>query len=299
MKPGDQVILDAQSPNCLNQEVTPPCRHCLEGNLALCENASLGQGSQAVGGGWGDSFVAHESGLFKIPDELGDEAAVMIEPLSVGLRAALRRLPQPDERVLVVGCGTIGLTVIEAVRALSPHSHITAMARYSQQVEMACKLGADELIVHEDSYAATARITASKLYTGPFNNRMILGGFDVIYDCVGTERTVQDCLRWARAGGAVVLVGVSLTRMHVDLTPAWYQEVDLIGVNSHGMEDQNGHSRSTYDLVTDLLLQSKLTTDGFITHRFPLDQWRNAVRTALDKQSGAIKVVLDCRSEMR
>jgi len=44
------------------------------------------------------------------------------------------------------------------------------------------------------------------------------------------------------------------------------------------------------------LLQHKLTVDGFITHRFPLAEWRNAVRTALDKQSGAIKVVLDYRS---
>jgi threonine dehydrogenase-like Zn-dependent dehydrogenase len=249
-----------------------------------------------VGGGWGDSFVAHESGLFKIPDELGDEAAVMIEPLSVGLRAALRRLPQPQDRALVVGCGTIGLTVIEAVRALSPRSQITAMARYSQQVEMARKLGADELIVDEGPYAATARITASKLYRGPLNNRMILGGFDVIYDCVGTGKTVQDCLRWARAGGAVVVVGVSLRRMRVDLTPIWYQEVDLVGSNAHGMEEQDGHRQPTYDLITDLLLQNKLTTDGFITHRFPFGQWRKAVRTALDKQSGAIKVVLDYRS---
>ena len=81
-----------------------------------------------------------------------------------------------------------------------------------------------------------------------------------------------ESIQRARAGGVVVLVGVSLKPMRVDLTPA-------------------------YDLVTDLLLQSGLTTEGLITHRFPLDQWRRAVRTALDKQIGAIKVVLDCRSE--
>jgi threonine dehydrogenase-like Zn-dependent dehydrogenase len=138
--------------------------------------------------------------------------------LSVGLHAALRRLPQPGERALVVGCGTIGLAVVEALRVLSPRSHITAMARYPQQVQMARVLGADEVIVHEEPYAAIARITAGKLYTGAFGSRMILGGFDVVYDCVGTGRTVQDSLRWTRAGGAVVLTGISLGRMHVDLT---------------------------------------------------------------------------------
>jgi threonine dehydrogenase-like Zn-dependent dehydrogenase len=293
LKVGDRVILDTPSPNCLTQGIEPPCRHCREGNLGLCENASLGRGGEPVGGGWGDSLVAHESGLYRVPDELDDDAAVMVEPLSVGVRAALRRLPQPGERALVVGCGAIGLTVIEALRALSPGSHITAMARYPQQVAMARVLGADEIVAQEDPYVAVARIAGAKLYSGALKNRMILGGFDVIYDCVGTARTVQDSLRWARAGGAVVLVGASLERLRVDLTPVWYQEVDLIGLYAHGVEERDGHRHPTYDLVIDLLLRKELTAYGFISHRFPLDEWRQAVRTALDKGSGAIKVVLD------
>jgi threonine dehydrogenase-like Zn-dependent dehydrogenase len=292
---GDRVILDAQAPTCLTLEAESLCRHCSEGNQALCENTSLGRGLHAVGGGWGDSLMAHGSALYRVPDELDDETAAMIEPLSVGVRTALRRLPQPGEKALVVGCGTIGLATIEAVRALSPDCHITAMARYPQQMEMARKLGAYELIVREDPYVATARITTGKLYTGALKNRMILGGFDVVYDCVGSQRTVQDSLRWARAGGTVVLAGVSLKRMHVDLTPVWYQEVNLIGLYVHGMEERNGVRQATYDLTRDLLLQHKLTAQGFVTHRFPLDQWRAAVRAAMDKHSGAIKVMLDYR----
>ena len=124
---------------------------------------------------------------------------------------------------------------------------------------------------------------------------MILGGFDVVYDCVGTAKTMQDSLRWARARGTVVLVGVSLKPMHVDLTPVWYQEVDLIGLFAHGMEEWNGVNLSTYDLTTELLLKQKLCIDGLITHRFPLEDWRTAVDTAKNKHSGAIKVVLDYR----
>ena len=248
-----------------------------------------------MGGGWGDGFTAHESMVRKVPDELSDEKAVMIEPLSVGVRAALRCLPEPDNRILVVGSGIIDLAVIQAVRALVPGCRISAMARYPQQVEMAGKLGADEVISEEDPYKASARITSAKLYTGPFKNRMILGGFDVVYDCVGTRKTVQDSIRWARAGGTVVLVGVSLKPMYVDLTPIWYQEVDLIGLYAHGMEEFNGVKQSTYDLTTDLLLKKKLLIDGLITHRFSLEQWRTAVQTAKDKNSGAIKVVLDFR----
>jgi threonine dehydrogenase-like Zn-dependent dehydrogenase len=296
LREGDRVILDHPDSNCFNQEIEPLCRHCREGNPALCENASLDLGLEGLGGGWGDGFTAHETMVYKVPHEWDDESAVLLEPLSVGVHAALRCLPDPDRRVLVVGSGMIGLAVIAALRALAPGCHISAMARYPRQVEMAEFLGADEVINQEDPFKATARITSAKLYTGNFNSRMLLGGFDVVYDCVGSAKTLQDSLRWTRAGGTVVLAGVSLKPMHIDLTPIWYQEVDLIGLYAHGMEQWNGVRQSTYDLTADLLLKKKLPIDGLITHRFPLEQWRSAVRTAKDKSSGAIKVVLDYRN---
>jgi len=126
---------------------------------------------------------------------------------------------------------------------------------------------------------------------------MILGGFDVVYDCIGSDKTLQNSLRWARAGGTVVLAGVNLKPMHVDLTPVWYQEVSLIGLYAHGMEEWNGREPSTYDLTADLLLEKKLLVEGLITHRFPLEDWRTAVRTAKDKRSGSIKVLLDMESK--
>jgi threonine dehydrogenase-like Zn-dependent dehydrogenase len=294
---GDRVILNALGPNCLNQEIDPPCRHCREGNVGLCENASLGRGGDTVGGGWSDGMVAHETSVYRVPDELDDEAAAMIEPLSVSVHAALHRLPEAGERALVVGCGTIGLGVIEALRAMAPESAITAMARYPQQEAMASRLGAHGLIVHEESYAEVARLTCGKLYEGALGSRTILGGYDVVYDCVGTGRTVQDSLRWARAGGTVVLVGMSLKRMQVDLTPAWYQEVALIGTYSHGMETRGGRRLSTYDLIVEALREGTMTTEGFVTHRYPLARWREAARTAADKRSGAIKVMLDYRTD--
>jgi threonine dehydrogenase-like Zn-dependent dehydrogenase len=217
----------------------------------------------------------------------------MVEPLAVGVRTALRRLPMAGEKALVVGCGIVGLNVIQALRALAPACHITALARYGHQQRMARRLGADEVIGNEDPYRAVARITGAHLYEGMLGNRMVLGGFDVVFDCVGTAATLQDSLRWARAGGTVVLAGVKLKPLSLDLTPVWYQEVNLIGVNSHGREQWNGRAWETFDLVIELLRQGKLTIDGLITHRFPLEKWREAIATAENKRSGAIKVVFD------
>ena len=287
---GDRVVMDGrfQGANCLSQEIDPPCRYCQEGNYQLCENASAGIGPRGVGGGWGDGYTAHETEVYPVPDDLSDEQAMMIEPLAVGVRAALRRLPGPGAKVLVLGAGIIGLTVVQAVRALSSDAHISVIARYEHQAEMARRLGADIIIGRgEDPYQATAEITGAKLYTGMFNNRMLLGGFDVVYDCVGSAQTTTDSLRWTRAGGTVAMVGIKFAPL----------KVDLIGTYAHGAELWQGQPRHTYDIVIDLLRAGKLEAEALVTHRFPLEQWQKAIRTAQDKSTGAIKVAFDYRGD--
>jgi threonine dehydrogenase-like Zn-dependent dehydrogenase len=295
LKVGDRVIMDTRfvEPTCLSQEIAPPCRHCAEGNHKRCENASAGLGARGVGGGWGDGFTAHETEVYRVPDDLTDDQAMMVEPISIGLRAALRRTPGPGEHALIVGSGMVGLNTLQCLRAVSPECHIAVIARHAHQADMAYRLGAEEVVMDEDGYRATARITGANLYEGMFGNRMLLGGFDVIYDCVGSARTLHHSLRWARAGGAVVMVGVKLAPLKLDLNPIWYQEVDLIGLYAHGAESWEGRTRHTYDLVIDLMRQNRLTVDALITHRFPLGQWRQAVRMASDKRNGTIKVVFD------
>jgi len=297
---GDRVIMDsraAMSPTCLSQEIGPPCRHCREGNYQLCENTSAGREPHGVGGGWGDGFTAHVSEVYKVPAAIDDESAALIEPLAVGVHAASRRLPAAGEEVLIVGCGIVGLNIIQSLRALSPGCRISAMARYPHQIDMAGKLGADEVISGGDPYQAAARITNATLYAGMFNNRMLLGGFDIVFDCVGSARSVHDSLRCTRAGGTVVLVGVSFEQLQLDLSPVWYQEVNLIGSVGHGMETCDGQRRSTYDLTCDLLVKGQLKTAGLITHRFRLEDWKEAIRAARDKRTGSIKVVFDYRDE--
>jgi hypothetical protein len=173
----------------------------------------------------------------------------------------LRRAPQPGQHVLVVGSGIIGLLTLQAARAVCPDCRVTVMARYPHQAEAARRLGAESILRRAD-YGEAAALTAAKAYAAPMNKGMLLGGFDVVYDCVGTATTLEDNLRWTRAGGAVVLVGVDLTRHKLDLNPVWYQEVDLFGSFVHGVEDWRGQRRHTYDWVFDLLRTGALCADG-------------------------------------
>ncbi len=293
VKAGDRVIMDTShiGPHCLSQEIEPICRFCAEGQFALCENASANQGPRGVGGGWGDGYTAHESEIYPVPDDIGDDVASLIEPMSVGLHAVLRRPPVTKEHVLILGCGIIGLVTLQAARAVAPDCHITAIARYPHQADAARAFGADE-VVSQPSYADIAKLTGARYYAAPMNKGMLLGGFDVVYDCVGTSRTVEDSLRWSSAGGTVVMVGIDLARLTLDTSPIWYQEVALIGSLNHGVDAWRGQRRHTYEWVIELLRAKKMTAEGLITHRFRFEQYRQAIDTFRDKSgSKAIKVV--------
>jgi threonine dehydrogenase-like Zn-dependent dehydrogenase len=284
-KPGDRVVMDTrfQGSTCFSQEIHPVCRYCARGEFGLCLNASTNHGPRGVGGGWGDGYTAHESEIYPVPDDLTDDQAMLIEPMAVGLHAVLRRPPQDSDHVLIIGSGAIGLLTLQAARAVAPGCHITTLARYPHQAEAARRFGAEEVVSHP-SYAEMARISGARFYSAPMNKGMLLGGFDKIYDCVGTARTVEDGLRWTAGGGAVVMVGIDLTRLKIDLNPVWYQEVDLVGSLVHGADVWQSQRRHTYEWVIELLRTGKLTGEGLITHRYRFEEYRQAVATCLDKK---------------
>jgi threonine dehydrogenase-like Zn-dependent dehydrogenase len=197
--------------------------------------------------------------------------------------------------VLVLGCGTIGFLLIQAIRALRPSCEVTAVAEFPWQAEMAREFGAQHtFLASDDGFDAAANLTGGKLCEGRAGNRMLLGGFDLIFDVVGTAATLNNSLRWARAGGTVVLVGVSLHRLNLDVTPVWYQEVDLIGAVGHDVVTWKGDTLSTFELAMRWMQTGVLDCEGLLTHRFPLDAYRQAFASAADKRhSRSIKVAFE------
>ena len=292
---GDRVVMGARfgEPNCYTKEIEPVCRFCADGQVRLCENASVKEGATGAGGGWGDTYTAHEAEIFPVPDSLTDDQASLVEPSAVVLHGVLRRPPRAGEHVLIIGAGIIGLLTVQAVKTAQPDCHLTVLARYPHQAEAARRLGADHVIRGRDNlYQEIARLTGAKHYSAPMNRGMLLGGFDLIYDCVGNSNSLTDSLRWARAQGAVVLVGINLNWHKVDLNPIWYQEVDLIGSRTFGEEAFNNVRKHTFEHVMDLFLANKLTDEGLITHRFPLADYKRAIQTSVSKaEARPIKVM--------
>ena len=187
---------------CVTTGTLPLCRACAMGNYNLCEQGQFA-GPEQIGGGWSEEMLVQEQQVFRVPQALRDEQAALLEPTAVAVHSVMRHVPGPHEHVLVMGAGTIGLLVLQVIRALSPQTTVSVMARYPFQVEQATRMGAASILYPQDSYDGVVRATGARLYTGRWGNKMLLGGYDAIYDTIGTQRTLADALRWTRAGRRV------------------------------------------------------------------------------------------------
>jgi threonine dehydrogenase-like Zn-dependent dehydrogenase len=294
-KVGDHVIMDKHfyGANCLNLELENPCEMCAQDETNFCLNKSdypyLG-----VGGGFSDEYVTHETGVYLCPPELTLDQAVLVEPLGIGIHAVLRHPPKPGAKILVIGAGMIGLAVLMAVKAAQPDCTVTVLSRHDFQSKMAEQLGAKNILQNGD-YRDIAKASGGKFFSAPMNKGIVVGGFDVIYDCVGDSVTLNNCLRWVIANGKVVMVGAHMQPMtKVDMTTIWYHQIQLVGVVAHGHEHHQDEHKHTYDWVIDFIKQGLYKTDGFITHRFAYEDYKVAIALTnrhKDK-SKAIKVIM-------
>jgi threonine dehydrogenase-like Zn-dependent dehydrogenase len=292
-KVGDTVSYLGFFPNCKALEIDP-CPPCAEGNYTLCLNPHVRELPLNRGGGFSDFMIAHKSQWVRLPADFTEDQALLTEPIAVAVHAVLKHPPQPGDRLLIIGSGTVGLNILQVVKALEPEASVTVLARYPAQDEMARRLGADDVIRGGDPYKTVSDRTGARLFEGMLGSRMMLGGYDVIHDTVGSKTTVQDALRWVRSRGTVVLSGVELAVSKIDLSPIWHQEINVTGINCHGQEHFGGKSCASFDWAIELIQEGKVDTTPLISHRFPLSEMRRAVETMQRKgQEPTFKIVLD------
>lgn len=292
---GQRVVL-LPGANCTALERTPECEMCRQGLPLLCEHRDEFTPELGWGAGWSESFIRHESQLLPIPDEISDEQAVLIEPLACSVHAVLRCVPLPEETVVVIGCGTIGLGMILALRALAIPLRIIAIAKHSYQPSQARAAGADVVLQSSsvNLYDDLARELDTTVLARGKANRMLQSGAAVVYDAVGSGATLRHAMRWVRPRGTVVLEGISPAPAPSDCTPIWLREVNVIGAHGHGLENFDGRRLHTFELVMDWIKARRLVANGLISHRYGLSDYKKAIRTAAGKSSSeATKVILE------
>jgi len=119
---------------------------------------------------------------------------------------------------------------------------------------------------------------------------ILLGGADLTFECTGSARGLNDAVRFTRAGGRLVVVGMPAEEK-VDWGPIWQRELTVTGAYAYGTE-QTGER--TFELA--IAAASDLALDRLTGPLFSLGDYRNAIAYAL--QAGrldAVKVAFDLR----
>ena len=294
VKVGDRVVLKEYMQCCdiKGYDKEDFCENCKKGEYTICSN--YGEPSKIdvpTGAGFGDYYIGPETKVIKIDESISNDEAVMIEPCAVSLHSVMKKIPEVNDKVLVIGGGMIGLNIVQCIKILQPNCEVHVMERVPDKQELCKKLGAD-YIVSGNPFDYTSKVTNAKKYKKG-KNTMLLGGFDVIYDTVGKHGMFNMAIRLLKARGTYVKVGYQMTNVTFDETPVWWQELNIIGVDSYGMETYNGEKIQSFDLVVKLLKEGKLNLNGFITHRFKMSEYKKGFTQCLRKPHETIKVVLE------
>ncbi|MDP9250108.1 MAG: alcohol dehydrogenase catalytic domain-containing protein [Chloroflexota bacterium] len=303
---GERVVVDPVI-SCFVRGLDP-CPACRDGAPALCLHAADGDLSPGMligychdlPGGWSTSMLAHASQLHRVPDAVSDEAAVLAEPLACGLHAVLAAPPNGKQRVLVVGGGTIGQGVVMALRQVQPTADVTVVVRHRLQASLAERLGATRVVVDrrgDGPQRAAVEVTGAVRHRPIVGASVFTGGFDLVYDCVGSAATIDASLRSTAARGRVVLLGTAGELQRLDLTLAWARELRIIGSYVYGREASLPGAPHTIDHLLSWLAQPDAPPVGeLVTHRFGLEDWREALAAALGRgRHASVKVAFDQR----
>ncbi|MCU1380174.1 MAG: Zinc-binding alcohol dehydrogenase [Acidimicrobiales bacterium] len=284
---GTRVVVEPVL-HCAIRGIDPVCPWCAAGQTNRCERVAFGHlepGLQSgycedTGGGWSTFMVAHDAQLHRVPDDLTDEEAVMVEPTACAVHAAAAH---PGVGLTVVlGAGTIGLCTIAALRHADVDGPVIAVAKHPDQKRLARSLGAD-VVCAPDELTGVVRRQSGSMHIG----HQLTGGADHVFDCVGNSDSITQSLHVVAPGGTIHLVGMP-GNVSVDLTGLWHREVSISGRYAY----THAEFERAFDVVRDAGL-GKL-----VSATYPLDDFTTALQHAAEAgRRGAVKIAFDLRNE--
>lgn len=274
--------------SCVTRGITPVCAACANDQINLCEKVAFGHLSPGLqtgfcgdtGGGWSTAMVAHTSQLIDVPDDMTDEAAVLVEPTACAVHAAAR---YTGEQTVIIGAGTLGLLTlasITATRDAQRKAPIIVTARYPEQKRLATSLGAD-IVCSSDELPRVVRSATGALVMGD----QLTSGAPHVIDCVGSSESLQQSLRVVAPGGEVQVVGMP-SNVSLELTSLWHRESCIRGCYAY----------THADFHTALQVVRHHDLGRLVSATYPLADYTDAISHAASAgRRGAVKIAFDMR----
>ncbi|MCC6961154.1 MAG: Zn-dependent alcohol dehydrogenase [Dehalococcoidia bacterium] len=268
VKPGDRVVV-AFVQSC------GACDNCITGRPNLCSNGQSlnrmgrvklnGQPLPQFAGmsAFCEYQLVSNKACVRVPDGVPMEVAALVGcSVMTGVGAVTNTVKlQVGQTVAVVGCGGVGLNIIQGAK-LAGASRIIAVDLVESKLAAAKEFGATD-VVDASSGDAVAQVTG-----------MTGGGVDYAFEAIGLMKTAQQCFAMAKRGGQAVVVGMLPLMEELTLPAAGISFLGEKGI----VGSYYGSTRQTYDMpwLMELYRQKRLKIDELISRRYELGQINEA-----------------------
>lgn len=242
------------------------CRLCRNGRSHLCGHARC-LGVPPMAGGLAEILLVDPRQLQPVPESLGAERAALLEPLTMAMHIVDLAAPRWDESAAVLGCGPIGLLVLQLLRLAGCHP-LFAIDPVGSRAEAALLFGADLPAADPETVLdATGR-----------------EGVDLVVEATDSPLALAHAASLARRGGRVVMAGIpDGGRYEVDSDSVRSRELALRFV---------GRSPRRLADALDLLRSGRLELDPLVSHRVDLDYVPDIFARLARDRSGILKVLV-------
>jgi L-iditol 2-dehydrogenase len=264
-RPGDRVFVHHHAP-CFS------CHACRRGNYVHCPTW---RATRITPGGMAEYFTAsaaNQRDTLRLPASISDADGVLVEPAACVVKSLRRSGLRPDDSILIIGLGIMGMMHVRIARAMGAGLIIGADL-IEQRAKLARELGADVGLVvkgdrlHEQVSEVTKGAMADVVIVGP-----------------GTAAAITAGIAAAASGGTVVEFTSTAPEADLTLRPydLYFREINLVPSYSCGPDD----TRQALALVE----RGVIRAADLVTHRFPLDRIHEAFAVA--QKPEALKVVV-------
>ena len=266
-QPGDRVTFDSTI-------YCGTCHFCRQGAINLCDRRrvlGVSCDDYRQDGAFAEYVAIPAHILYRLPDGLSFERAAMVEALSIAVHAVERAPISLNDSAVVVGVGTIGLLIIQALK-VAGCGDIIAVDLDPGRLELACQLGADEGL-NPDELDVVARVL----------ERTAGHGADLSFEVVGITSSLNLAIRCLKKGGSITLVGNLSPATEFPLQTVVTRELTVYGSCA---------SRGEYPACLDLMTRDAVNVDALISAVAPMSEGASWFKRLYDGEPGLLKVIL-------
>ncbi|MGH3691805.1 MAG: NAD(P)-dependent alcohol dehydrogenase [Microbacterium sp.] len=239
---GERVSIEPQHP-------CRACEFCRSGRYNLCPQIEF-YATPPIDGAFAEYVAIQGDFAYAVPDSVSDDAAALMEPLSVAIAAVQKAGVRPGSRVLITGAGPIGIVTTQTARAFGA-TEIVISDPMAERREVALRFGATEAV---DPAA------------GPLGS-----GYDAFVDASGSPVAVKQGISALKSGGVAVLVGMGADEIALPVSTIQNRELIVTGVFRYA---------NTWPTAIDLVASGAVDLDALVTGAYGLAEVREALDSA-------------------